>query len=146
MRPKSQFNKKIISRFSKGVKSQQKAKTLIRSGIPDAHRGILNIFYNNGGGSGVVVVVVGGGGGGVVGLWHGISAYSGVLPSVALIYSHSLCYAMLCYAVLVVCSCHDCIVCVSGEVWWACSGGAELMEASKQSYADYIQLAAATPG
>ena len=49
MRPKSQFNKKIISRFSKGVKSQQKAKTLIRSGIPDAHRGILNIFYNNGG-------------------------------------------------------------------------------------------------
>lgn len=39
MRPKSQFNKKFISRFSKGVKAQQAAKALVRSGIPYDHRG-----------------------------------------------------------------------------------------------------------
>jgi hypothetical protein len=39
VRPKSQFNKKFISRFSKGVKAQQAAKALVRSGIPYDHRG-----------------------------------------------------------------------------------------------------------
>jgi hypothetical protein len=33
-----------------------------------------------------------------------------------------------------------------GEVWWACSGGAELMATSKQSYADYLTLAGNATG
>lgn len=65
VRPKSQFNKKFINRFNKGIKSQQKAKALIRAGIPESRR---------------------------------------------------------------------------GEVWWACSGGAELMAAAQQSYCDYLDL------
>lgn len=40
-RPQSQINKKFLNRFDTKIKSQKKAKELIRNGVPPEHRGAV---------------------------------------------------------------------------------------------------------